>query len=287
MIKTYDDLDIELELDFDYSVGEIHIHTMEEFRKHLLLPYLDPETNLYYRGERINQLSRPLLPTLLRKKDTFMDPDDYYKHLDGDWILEYYSTHKEYFNLYNNLMGKADTMNLYDICAFSQHYINMSPFIDLTKSLSVALSFGLKNKTVFEDDAILYVIDASNDEYFTRDKETAEQWLDAYSIDLYNTSAAPKPEDKPLVYTAPVAKIIDIATNDLMKFQKGAFLLLTDFSLSNQLYLTRNVRDSLSITKYHIDKSLCPQIVKQINTLSPWYSFDKLINMRQSLNDIF
>lgn len=286
-LNGYDNFDIELDLDFDYSVGEVHIDTIAEFKEKILLPYLDPETNLYYRGERIGQLSRPLLPTLLRKKGEYMSEDKYYKHLDADWLLEYYRSHEKYFNLYNNIMGKAEKGNLYDICAFSQHYVNASPFIDLTKSLYVALSFGLKGKTSFTDDPILYVIDASDRNSFTKDRDTAEKWLSEYSVDMYNTSAEPAEGDKPIYYSAPHPKVIDIPTNDLMKFQRGAFLLLTDFPLRNQLYLTKNVRDSINITKFWLNKDICPTLTEQIHSIAPWYDFNNLIDIRGSFNDIF
>lgn len=46
---------------------------------------------------------------------------------------------------------------------------------------------------------------------------------------------------------------IDVPTNTRMKFQQGVFMLLTDFQLFNDTYLTKNIRDSFEINKYIID----------------------------------
>ncbi|MCD7797531.1 MAG: hypothetical protein LUG95_08055 [Clostridiales bacterium] len=40
---------------------------------------------------------------------------------------------------------------------------------------------------------------------------------------------------------SPTAKLIDIPTNDLMKYQQGVFLLLNKFSIIDSNYLTKAV----------------------------------------------
>ena len=52
---------------------------------------------------------------------------------------------------------------------------------------------------------------------------------------------------------SPVAKLIDIPTNDLMKYQQGVFLLLNNFSLVDSMYLTKSVRRGFVIKKYVIN----------------------------------
>ena len=65
------------------------------------------------------------------------------------------------------MFGKADQYHLYDICAFSQHYMNSSPLIDFTKSPDVALSFALKGKEAADNDAIIYTVEITNEDNYT------------------------------------------------------------------------------------------------------------------------
>ena len=63
---------IENELDFDFSVNEKRILTTEDFNKYLKNPFGDKNKMIFYRGERKNDLSRPLVPTLLRNKKNLL-----------------------------------------------------------------------------------------------------------------------------------------------------------------------------------------------------------------------
>ena len=76
------------------------------------------------------------------------------------------------------------------------------------------------------------------------------------NFDKNDTSPEVQTLKKNVKRTSPTGKLIDIATNDLMKFQQGVFLLLSDFNLVNRLYLTKNVRNSFKITKYILSKGL-------------------------------
>lgn len=290
--KELDNLNIEDELDFDYSVGEIRIESMADFERELMEPYNDPTRKLYYRGERINLLSRPLLPTMFRSKNRLIENqgiDPYHLEINADYLLDYYKSYRGYFDLFNAVFGKAGEYRLYDLCAFSQHYLNNSPFIDFTKSIHVALSFGLKEKTEFSEDGVLYTVEIDDPRNYTNDKVVAECWLRDYKVTAYNFENAPDtPEMRELKAkaqrTSPSAKLIDIATNDLMKFQQGVFLLLTDFSLVNRLYLTKNVRHSFKMKKYLIAPNVCAELVRKIAEEKPWYKFSNLLEISNGLN---
>ncbi|MBQ1516005.1 MAG: FRG domain-containing protein, partial [Lachnospiraceae bacterium] len=141
--------DIVDEMDFDYSVGEVHIDTMEQFREKLLEPAQDRSVKRFYRGERISSLKRPLLPTMFRDREALIGKSSY-ADIDAAYILKHYRETPFYFELYSSTFGQARKYCMYDLCAFSQHYLNWSPFIDFSKSLFVALSFGLKAKHSFE-----------------------------------------------------------------------------------------------------------------------------------------
>lgn len=283
-------LNIEDSLDFDYSVGEIYIDSMEAFQNELMNPFKDPTRHIYYRGERVSQLNRPLLPTMYRDKETLLKGNGYHVEVDSDYLLDYYKSYGGYVDLYNATFGNAGKYRLYDLCAFSQHYLNNSPLIDFTKSLYVALSFGLKEKTAFEDDGVIYAVEIEDfNNNYTTDKVVAECWLHDYHVSVYDFSRS---EDSPEMRaakakaqrTSPTAKLIDIATNDLMKFQQGVFLLLSDFSLVNRLYLTKNVRDSVKIKKYILSKNICTDLVAMVANDTPWYRFSQLLEIRDGIH---
>lgn len=284
-ITSLDDMDIEESLDFDYSVGQVMINTMEDFHKELEAPYLDPDRHIFYRGERINRLDRPLLPTLFRDRSRLIKDGDYYAKIDADYLLEAYKSLGCYYYLFNQVFGKAGNYKLYDICAFSQHYMNFSPLIDLTKSIYVALSFGLKEKKEYTDDMILYAVEVHDmDTNYTDDRVVAECWLNDYQTYVYDFSRAEStPEMNEIKartkYTSPNARIINIATNDMMKYQQGLFLLLSDFNLVGSMYLTKNVRSSVNIRKYVISRDICANLTSMIAEQKPWYRFSNLTNI--------
>ena len=84
---------------------------------------------------------------------------------------------------------------------------------------------------------------------------------------------------------SPTAKLIDVPTNTRMKFQQGVFLLLTDFNLFGNNYLTKNIRDKFTITKYIIDKNLCPLIKEYIESNVPWYSYKHLMDVEGAFKE--
>lgn len=281
--------ELEDHFDFDYSVGEVFIDSMETFRRELLEPFRDKERHIFYRGERVGGLNRPLLPTMYRNKSTLMRDGGHCVEVNADFLLDYYKSYGSFFDLYNTTFGTAGKYRLYDLCAFSQHYLNDSPLIDFTKSLYVALSFGLKEKTEFVDDGILYAVEIEDlNNNYTTDKVVAECWLNDFKVHVYNfekDDVSPEVQElkQHVKRTSPTGKLIDIATNDLMKFQQGVFLLLSDFNLVNRLYLTKNVRSSFKITKYILSKDICADLVEMIAEETPWYRFSQLLEIKDGI----
>jgi hypothetical protein len=274
-----DFLNFEDEYDYDFSVNEVHIDTMDDFNSLLLEPFKQGK-RLFYRGERINALNRPLLPTMFRDKGKLVPPGQNNVTIDSDYVFNFYSSFGRYVELYNNSFGSASKDNLYDLCAFSQHYMSLSPLIDFSASLYVALSFSIKGKHTVNDSPIIYTIEIANDENYTQDPAIAEKWIQEYRVTVHNaTDGGPK-----IPRTSPHARLIDIASNDLMKFQKGVFLLLTDFNLVNKMYLTKNVRGDFRIVKHTINRDICGQITDLIEAEAPWYSFKNLMDISSGLN---
>lgn len=273
---------VEDELDYDYSVSEIHIDRIDDFDKLILQPFLTNKANFLYRGEQVNSLKNPLLPSLLRDRDRIIPAGENYVDITSEYLLEFYKARTDYFSLFSSLFGHAETSHLYDLCAFSQHYMGCSPFIDFSKSPYVALSFALNGRTEFDDHVLLYVINIDDSINYTQSVQTANQWLKEYHVRVYHKSRENRGLLK-LEQPAPTAKIIDIASNDSMKFQQGVFLLLDDFSMVGQLYFTKKVRSNVNISKYVIDRSICRELGKLIEIDAPWYSYHNLMEIRAGI----
>lgn len=287
-------------VDFDFSAVSKKINTIDEFNSEILSDFLNRK-QLFYRGERINSPQRNLLPTLFRNPSSLFEFNDLgIVHIDGEFLLKYYSSLGRYVEVFSNTIGKADCNNLYELCAFSQHYFNVSPLIDFTKNLYTSLSFALKDREHFDDDIVLYTVELKNQDDYTDDINVANQWL--RDIDVYVSTFQETDiknivkeiiENKNLLMSeefrhhmeqintsrVPKAKLIDVPTNTRMKFQQGVFLMLTDFQLFNVKYFTKNIREHFIVTKFIVNKEICPDIVRLIKEQAPWYSYKYLTNV--------
>lgn len=85
--------ELEDNFDFDYSVGEVFIYSMETFRRELLEPFRDKDRHIFYRGERVGGLNRPLLPTMYRNKSTLMRDGGHCVEVNADFLLDYYKSY--------------------------------------------------------------------------------------------------------------------------------------------------------------------------------------------------
>ena len=288
-------------LDFDFSVSEKRIESLDDFNNELMSPFNTDDKMIFYRGERINDISRPLVPTILRNRKDLFKSGERFINITSDFLIDYYKNNGNCFGFYNSIFGKAAKYRLYEFCAFSQHYYNSSPMIDFSKSLYVAMSFALKGRSVFDDDCVIYTVEINDKESYTTDLVTAECWLNDLKITVYNTLDE---RMKPRIITpenykemkesaearakapSPKAKLIDIPTNDLMKFQKGVFLLLTDYSLVYRSYLTKNIRNDFKVTKYIINKEICPELVATVSRDAPWYEYDSLLDIKRGIKKV-
>lgn len=287
------------ELDFDFSINEKYISTLEEFNSVLKKPFSENEKKIFYRGERINDSSRPLIPTLLRDRKQLLREGELVVNIDCDYLLNYYKSRGEYYNIFKNVFGSASRYRLYELCAFSQHYLDFSPFIDFTKSLYVALSFALKNRNSFNDDIVVYTVELTDMDNYTSDIVTAECWLNDYKVTVYNSSdeirrlkpnisasalkAARDTLEARSKISSPQAKLIDIPTNDFMKYQQGVFLLLTDYIMLHKSYLTKNLREDFNLTKYVINKDICVFLKDMVATEAPWYEYSCLTDLKSAI----
>ncbi len=294
---------LEDEFDFNYRADAVRITTVDEFDELLLKPS-EEKKHIYYRGERVESLSRPLLPTIFRNRESFFTTGDTATVVDANSLYDHYHSLSSYFDLYENIIGKISVDKLYPFLAFSQHYFGISPLIDFTKSLDVALSFALKDRKQYKKDIIIYTIELKNDEDYTDSVDKANEWIKNYSVVLFNNSVTNfdfKNHNSLssfknihnrlkgrtfLDLTSPSAKLIDVPTNDLMRFQQGVFLLLDDFSLIGSSYLTKKIRDEFVIKKWVISKEVCPELVNRLLDEKPYYSYKKITNLNSIVNDL-
>lgn len=299
---------LEDRFDVNYSVSEIRIESLEDFDAYLYAPYRSGE-KLYYRGERILSDDRRLVPTLLRKKGELRSfGDEPILRLTSESLLRYYRSKKSFFSVYETLYGRADTAHLYKMLAFAQHYLDVSPLIDLSKSLYVALSFALKGRTEFSDDVVLYSVYDIGDDDTSSDLDEVNGWLREYHVNVVDFGAEeaiqkllqPKKErlhrretvlhdlrqiEELVNAMNPTAKLIDIPTNDLMKYQQGVFLLLNGFSLIDSKYFTKDVRKSFVITKYVVSAAICPTLQKFLLQKAPQYRYENLMDISAAVKD--
>lgn len=292
---------IENELDFDFSVNEKRILTTEDFNKYLKNPFGDKNKMIFYRGERKNDLARPLVPTLLRNRKELLQEGTLVLNIDSAYLRNFYTGMGQYLNVFEKMFSDVSEYRMYELCSFSQHYLGISPFIDFTKSLYVALSFATKGRGEVENDIVIYTAEISDFDNYTNDIVVAECWLNNYKVSIYNSpdeifklknirmtpsafKSAKASLESRIQESSPKAKMIDIPTNDLVKYQQGVFLLLTDFAMYHKSYLTKNLREEFLLTKYIISKDICPELVNMISEEAPWYEYDCLLNIKTAMS---
>ncbi len=290
------------EFDFDFSVQTQSISTLEEFDRIILQPHREGR-RVFYRGERCNSRTRPLLPTLFRSRADLLSPERFVTLADSEFLCKYYRNMGDYYRLYTDIIGAVEPDNLYPFLAFSQHYLGISPLIDFSKSPYPALSFALKDRTEYSEDILLYTLEIKEECDYTDSVETANRWLRDYSVLVFRDSARSKLNfelENPFnalteyrkIYerfagssfmqlNTPTAKLIDVPTNDLMLYQQGVFLLLDDFSLMGKSYLTKQIRDEFNIKKWLVNREICPTLYRMLTEQYPYYAFSYITDLNK------
>lgn len=304
---------LENALDINFGVSEIKIDDLDAFKKELYVPFLQGN-GVFYRGERINAFERRLIPTLLRQKAAELKELEVEKalNINGRSLFDMYVSRNRFYEVYKLLYGETDPYKMYNMTALAQHYLDLSPFLDFTKSLYVSLSFAIKGRSEADDDFIIYTVRDASGKNSSSDIAQANEWLDGYNVNVINIVLSTHlkkraPKIKPLeikspgeiieeikskdiatefkryeesaLSLSPSAKLIDIPTNDLMKFQQGVFLLLDGFNLIDSKYLTRDIREDFEIKKYIINAGLIPELNKIVENDAPQYTYDRLLNI--------
>lgn len=299
--------------DVNYKVSQIKISTLDEFFDAIYTPFIAGE-RIFYRGEKINSSSRKLLPTFLRNDELVSRYDSQsIIRLDYNSICDFYNSKKQFMSVYEAVYDNPKERNTYKMLAFAQHYLGVSPFIDFTKNLFVALSFALKGREVIDDDIVLYSAYDVDFDDTCHDINEVNSWLENYSVNiikseyykeklyeslrpqlpLLKNNASIHKEARNMhglfdyIYesVSPIAKLIDIPTNDLMRYQQGVFLLLNDFCLVDSSYLTNAVRQSFIINKYIINAEVANHLRVFLLEKTPQYRYDCLLNISLAVNE--
>lgn len=298
---------IENELDFDFRAEMTKIDTLDDFDEFLMKPYKSGE-RIYYRGERRNSIARPLIPTIYRKREMLFNSNQKVELVTAEKLYEYYDRTTDFFKLYERIIGRLKTDEMYPFLAFSQHYFGISPLIDFSKSLYVSLSFALKDRTEFDDNILIYTLRLKDNDDYTDSIEVANRWINEYSVLLfrdidkvllqnhYENPFEVIADYKKIADTfkgysfldmnAPTAKLIDVPANDLIKYQQGVFLLLDDFSLFGKSYLTKKIRDDFYLKKWIINKDICPDILDMLVNEEPYYQYKYITNLSLIVEEI-
>ncbi len=294
---------IEDQLDFDFNINIGYIDSFEDFQNIILSPY-NQGKRVFYRGERKNSITRPLIPSIFRNKNFLLSENENATMINCDYLYDFYNRVPEYFDLCQRIFGAITTDNMYQFLAFSQHYYGISPLIDFTKSPYVALSFALKDRTEYKEDILIYTLEILDDKDYTCDYDTANSWIRDYNVlvlrDItqrelehpYETIENLKKYSKfvkgqsLIGRSAPKARLIDVPTNDLMRYQQGVFLLLDDFNLYSKSYFTKRIRDDFAIKKWLVSKELCPLLLERLHRDRPYYAYKNITNLSQAVNDI-
>lgn len=298
---------IEDELDFDFRAQTKRIDTLEEFDEYLMKPYKSGE-KIYFRGEKRNSITRPLMPTIYRNREDLFVSSQKVELVTSKVLYDFYDRTTDFFKLYERIIGKVDTDEMYSFLAFSQHYFGISPLIDFSKSLYVSLSFALKDRKEFDENILIYSLQLKSQEDYTNSIDVANKWINDYSVLIFrdidkvildNRYENPfevindykKIAEKFKGYSflemnAPTAKLIDVSANDLIRYQQGVFLLLDDFSLFGKSYLTKKIRDEFYLKKWIINKDICPDLLDMLINEEPYYQYKYITNLSSVAEEI-
>lgn len=291
------------DLDFDFRADTVKIESMGDLEDKLYAPFSRSE-QIFYRGERLSSIMRPLLPSIYRNKEILFEHSNKVDLVTSQELYNFYKNKSGFFDLYEQIIEPVSTDNMYNFLAFSQHYFGISPLIDFTKSLDVALSFALKGRTSVDKDILIYTLQLKSEEEYTASIDTANEWIRDYSVILFRDITGidfQSPLDAISDYriisqhikghsllelNAPSAKLIDVPTNDLIKYQQGVFLLLDDFSLMHKSYLTKKIRDDFLMKKWLISRELCPDIAKWLKETAPHYAYENITDLSNVVREI-
>ncbi|MFI3211409.1 MAG: FRG domain-containing protein [Peptostreptococcaceae bacterium] len=259
--------------------------------------------NLWYRGQC--DFSWQLIPSFLR------DIDDVITSINKDYLYRDY-TKKKLIEKYNKVFYPEIYEVSYEFLSFMQHAVSYSPFLDFTDSPIIATSFALSNNNKFNNyysnEASIFELECkeisdlseiSPLSYHLRFKpslfyvdtiEKMQKVINNIKIKMCETyiisdyfNKVPTIMDV-LNSITPNVIMIDLPTNDRMKYQQGKFVLFDNFVCvnGNIFYeLNKNFR----ITKIKIEKRSKDKIREEIRKNHQPYTITNLLDPYNYFNE--
>ena len=121
-------------LDVDFSLVRREVHTMEEFEQQLKAPFLENKEKIFYRGERVDDRARPLIPTIFRNRQALFDNGDAVAKVTADFVYDFYSRDGSYMHLYEKAKSVSAVCffpalsGCVTLCGFYQESVCFSVF---------------------------------------------------------------------------------------------------------------------------------------------------------------
>ena len=237
--------------------GEISELQSEEIDKS------DEKEKRYYRGH--SDYTYGVLPTMLRgvnpPKSNIIDYD-FVKKAYKEASLE---------NRYTECIGS--TLNSYRYCAFMQHSREYSPLLDFTEDINISISFACSNISAYNDykskDAAILELDIP-EQLVVKEEEECNRLIRSLDICVCRDklSFSTLIRGKLLAYCTKEdfetkAHLIDLKTNDRMRYQKGCFLLFSKAVItSNDVLIPAGLETH--IKKYKIPKNKKKELYERI-----------------------
>ena len=213
--------------------------------------------DLWFRGQ--SNVDWGILPSFFRNMKLNLVPIT----VNYDYMVNDY-TQKSLKNRYSDIFDKSFID--YEFLAFMQHSVSYSPLIDFTESHIVATSFAVGNTGDFNNynlnDSSLFELKVNELEKYVRKIDNIGELnsliksMEVYICDKYilGTPIGNKKIntfDDIIEVLTPKFVLIDIPTNDRMKYQKGKFILFYDCLITNNTILY-NLNEKLKLKKYVI-----------------------------------
>lgn len=250
----------------NFRIEHIRIESMEEFDSQIRNGRYD-----MFRGEK--NASWTLNSSMVRK---LLSRNNHKSSvLDFTSLKKEVAKHKE---IYDKRI--SDKHKYIRFIFYLQHSISFSPFIDITRDLWIALSFAVESFQDVHDfncenDAALYAFKiVQKNSLFSgfKNQGSVDKVLEKLSIGLNKVNNNKKMVEAYIVDPTNLGIV-----NDRMLLQKGAFLLLNNYSiLSNNISEQIFDSPSIMIKKFILNKEILPFIFEDLKKIIQNTWFKKL-----------
>ena len=251
-------------------------------------PAFSKERKLYiYRGQSDHDWK--LVPTMLRNLDDNVEVNINY--------LEKRYSQLQLKNKYDSIWPSKKIID-YDFISFMQHACSYSPLIDFTKSHIVGMTFALSNQNIFNDfyskDGGYHIVEVDEAQVLNT-KEDIDRFLQN-DFKIINISSSKiylgskiqyesngKKEELEIISISrlinlltPKYKILDLYTNDRMKYQQGMFVVFYDcICIKGKIMYEFN--HTFNHKKLSISKTRKKTLLDLIYSTYPYYTLSHLM----------